>query len=271
MEFLDPNAFIMDIPTDLNVEKVAEWRRNGILIVDIDDPHDRRLEANLVFYPPVPKVGEMSWTGFEGELFVGWEWVILRKQFAASPVRQRKKIGEPPTILVTMGGSDPHGLTLKTIEALEGLREAFRTIVVTGRGFSERKELARIQNRSSRFFEIREDVRDMASLMSQADIAVASFGVTAYELAAVGLPAIFLCLNEDHFRHAQLFVDMGVALNLGIHNTVEVSMIRKEIGNLLSHRDRLNTMACRTKGIVDGQGAKRIAKLITTRSAVKDV
>ena len=40
---------------------------------------------------------------------------------------------------------------------------------------------------------------------ASADLAVASFGVTAYELAAVGVPAVYLCLTDDHAESAEAF------------------------------------------------------------------
>lgn len=49
-----------------------------------------------------------------------------------------------------------------------------------------------------RCYDVREDAHDMPALMAQADLAIASFGVTAYELAARGVPAIYLCLTDDH-------------------------------------------------------------------------
>jgi len=155
---MDARAIVFDVRDGLARSVVKKLRDKGILIVTIDDPEDKRLEADMAFYPPVPQVKRIDWTSFTGKLYVGWEWVILRKEFS----EWRKKydvhhcrssldtdqclltnddssmtagdflsphvpnpVPHAPKILVTMGGSDPQGMTLKTVNALELLDEDF--------------------------------------------------------------------------------------------------------------------------------------------------
>ena len=42
-----------------------------------------RTEGRLVV-DPVPQVEEMDWRGFTGARYAGWEWVLLRREFASS-------------------------------------------------------------------------------------------------------------------------------------------------------------------------------------------
>ena len=119
-----PCALILDIRDDLPSNIVSNLRKKGILVVTIDDPTDRRLLADLAFYPPVPQVEKMDWQGFTGQRFIGWEWVILRREFSHNDENLYKRIKATKktkihNILVTMGGSDPKGMTLKTMEALK--------------------------------------------------------------------------------------------------------------------------------------------------------
>ncbi len=158
---MSPDALIMDFRTDLRGSWVKGWREKGVLIVDIDDLGDRRLESDLAFYPPVPQVNEMDWQGFEGKLFSGWEWVILRRQFSDPPGRPASKPGDPPVILVTMGGSDPAGLTVRALRALDLVEEKFRVITVVGRGFSQRKDLAQVLREVNYPVEVLENVDDI--------------------------------------------------------------------------------------------------------------
>ena len=82
---VDARAIVFDVRDGLTRAVVKELRNNGVLIVTIDDPEDKRLEADLAFYPPVPQVKSIDWAGFTGELHIGWEWVILRKEFSNAP------------------------------------------------------------------------------------------------------------------------------------------------------------------------------------------
>ncbi|MBW1613303.1 MAG: hypothetical protein JRJ57_04875, partial [Deltaproteobacteria bacterium] len=76
------NVLILDVRDGLSKSVLRNIKQKfDIKIVTIDDPEDKRLEADLAFYPPVPQVKRIDWTGFTGELYVGWEWVILRREF----------------------------------------------------------------------------------------------------------------------------------------------------------------------------------------------
>jgi spore coat polysaccharide biosynthesis protein SpsF len=259
----EAKALILDIRDDLPREVLKELKsEKNILLVTIDDPSDRRLNADLAFYPPVPQVQQMDWTGFKGKLFVGWEWVPLRKEFSS---QQPKKENEQPVVLVTMGGSDPEAMTLKTLQALDLFEEPFATQVVIGPGFTHKTQLDKLLLTTHRSFEIKEDVKDMAGLMARADLAVASFGVTAYELAALGVPAIYLCLTSDHVTSASPFVHAQLARCLGRFDQVSLDSLQSTIKDLLFDKEERNAMGERATRLVDGQGASRIARIIMER------
>lgn len=253
------HTLVLDVRDDLQRSAVEKLREQGILIVTLDDPSDRRLAADLAFYPPVPQVSRADWTGFTGELHVGWEWVVLRPVFANRVSRLPHK---KPVVLVTMGGSDPAGLTMKAVEALDLLDEGFETVVVLGPAFSHQGALRDLLAKTHRHFDVRQNVTDMAGLMTQADLAVASFGVTAYELAAVGVPAIYLCLTEDHAESASAFVEAGIAMSLGMHSDVTPDTLARSVLSLLDNDESRIKMAAQASALVDGRGATRIADRI---------
>src|SRR5208282_516887 len=97
----------------------------------IDDASPRRLAADLAYYPPVPQAEKLDWTGSHCERRIGWQWAILG---LGKPAASWGHAGPRPTLLVTMGGSDPAGLTLKCAHALAKLDPAFRARFVIGPG-----------------------------------------------------------------------------------------------------------------------------------------
>ena len=50
-----------------------------------------------------------------------------------------------------------------------------------------------------------------SELMKKSDLAICSFGITAYELAALNIPSLHVCLNTDHINSSALFVDNQMA------------------------------------------------------------
>ena len=265
----DARAIVFDVRDGLARAVVKELRDNGIFIVTIDDPEDKRLEADMAFCPPVPQVKQIDWTGFTGELFVGWEWVILRKEFSTTPCSlPPAPCSKIPRMLVTMGGSDPQAMTIKAVKALEQLDDSFEAIVVLGAGFQHKKQLDDLLSDCRHYFEVQENVKNMAELMAQSHFAVASFGVTAYELAAMGVPAIYLCLTEDHAESASAFVEEGMAILLGIFTQVNAGIITREINNILNNKSLLSELTANTRKHIDGQGAIRIALMVANSHSI---
>jgi spore coat polysaccharide biosynthesis protein SpsF len=241
---------------------VERLREQGILIVVVDDPGERRLAADLAFYPPVPQVQRLNWNGFTGQLFVGWEWIMLRREFADHQSRVPNK---RPVVLVTMGGTDPNGLTLKVVEALDLLQEDFQSIILLGPGFSHSDALKALLVTARRRFDVRDNVANISCLMAQADLAVASFGVTAYELAAMGVPAVYLCLTDDHAESASALEEAAIAKSFGEYSHVSSAALAQTVQSLLCDSDLRAEMSSRASALVDGSGAGRVANQIVMR------
>lgn len=247
-------TLVLDVRDDLPMTAVGHMREEGTLIVTLDDPSERRLAADLAFYPPVPQVKRMDWTGFDGRLFVGWEWVVLRREFADRPPRVAN---EHPVILVTMGASDPAGLTLEALKALDLLHEEFDARILVGPGFLRHAALMGLLAVMRRSVNVLENATDVYDVMAGADLAMASFGMTAYELAAMGVPTIYLCLTQDHAESASAFADALMGVSAGLWSQVTPSDLARRASTMLHDLDgwraRLNSR------FVDGLGTHRVA------------
>jgi spore coat polysaccharide biosynthesis predicted glycosyltransferase SpsG len=259
-----PAVLILDIRTDLSVVELKRTHP-GCRLVTVDDSSDRRLCSDLVFCPPVPQVKRLDWTGFAGELFSGWEWVVLRPGFDRPRRNRPVRDGVSSEILVTMGGSDPAGLSLRVLRALNDLDRPMNIKVLLGPGFSDTSEIRQWTEVTGSASQIVTGCPDPAELMAEADLAIASFGMTAYELASLGTPAIHLCLTDDHAESATAFSEAGLALSLGNHRSVSGGDIRKATAGLLDNPSDLEQMGARASRMIDTGGARRIANIIRAR------
>ena len=262
-----PCALILDIRDDLPPNIVSNLRKKGILVVTIDDPTDRRLLADLAFYPPVPQVEKMDWQGFTGQRFIGWEWVILRREFSHNDENLYKRIKATKktkihNILVTMGGSDPKGMTLKTMEALKVIDGQFEVTIILGPGFAHRDSLNEILGNFPHIHRIFENVLNIGDIMAEADLAVASFGVTAYELAAMGVPAIHLCLTQDHCKSSSVFQKNKIAFCMGQIDEVDVETLAQKVKYLVSHQKLRRNMIKRSQKLFSDNGTPLVAQKI---------
>jgi spore coat polysaccharide biosynthesis protein SpsF len=251
-----PDALVLDVRTALGREAVARWRSGGTLTAVIDDTDERRLAADIAFFPPVPQVRRLDWAGFTGTVHVGWEWVPLRREFAGRPPAPPQA---RPTVLVAMGGSDPAQLTLRSLVALDRVPGDIDIVVALGGGCSDEEAVAHAAVASRHRVHVHRDVADMAALMGAATVALASLGVTAYELAACGVPAVLLSLTDDHAESASAFADVGIAVSLGVHSHVGDAAIAGAVASLLADGPGRAAMSRRARSLVDGRGAARIA------------
>lgn len=208
------DILIMDMRDGLTRKQIKQIKKKtGIKVVTIDDPEEKRLEADLAFYPPVPQLQETNWDGFTGELYIGWEYVILRQEFLKAYPRQNNDI---PNILVLMGGTDKKNMTELVIKSLNNFNENFNVIIVVGAGYPYFRQLKNNLKKVQFDYEMYQNPVNIAEIMSQTDFAIISFGQTAYELAALNIPAYYLCLTKDHEYSSQLFVNEGIGISLGV-------------------------------------------------------
>jgi spore coat polysaccharide biosynthesis predicted glycosyltransferase SpsG len=342
-------AIVVDVRDALSRAALEAIRASGVRVVTIDDGSDRRLASDLAFYPPVPQVEEMDWTSFTGRRHVGWEWVLLRREFradagaravadagaqaaadagaraaadagaravadaearavadtgaraaadagaravadagaravadagaravadagarafqaseggSADSLALPESESPPIDILVTMGGSDPAGMTEFTLQALELLPMALAIRVVVGPGFSRAEALADVIAHSKHSVQIARAPASLAPLMRASRMAVAAFGVSAYELAACGVPAVHLGLTDDHARSSSAFARAGAARMLGVFGRVTPAELAAAVADLMGHAGRRGEMARHASRLVDGLGAERVAALV---------
>jgi len=257
-------ALVVDVRDALSRAALDAVRASGVRVVTIDDGSDRRFASDLAFYPPVPQVEELDWTGFAGQRFAGWDWVLLKREFAASVAQSFSPAGTRHAIdiLVTMGGSDPAGMTEFALESLNLLVLPLAVQVVVGPAFGRASALAEIVARSKHAVRVSQGPDAMAPLMRASRVAVASFGVSAYELAACGVPAVHLCLTRDHARSSSAFQHAQIAQSLGVFADLRPQQVSEALGGLLGDTSRRTEMAARARTLIDGRGAKRVAALV---------
>jgi spore coat polysaccharide biosynthesis protein SpsF len=222
----------------------------------VDDASERRLAVDLAYYPPVPQADSLDWRGSKCAPRIGWQWAVLGQ----TPGQSRPRPPSPrPTLLVTMGGSDPFDLTLKAANALTALEPVFRARFIIGPGFRNRERLAQSIVALKPNFETVEGAAGLATEFASCDVALTAFGVTAYELAAFGVPALYLAISQDHALSASAFERAGMGVSLGLANDVSETTIAKSVWSLLTNAERRREMRAASIATIDGAGAARIA------------
>lgn len=256
-----PRVLVCDTRSPLSRDDLLELRPRLSGIVTIDDPGPRRLAADIAVLPPTPAARALTWP--EGiEALIGWEYVTLALR---PPPRApgTLRVSAPFRVLVAMGGADPAGLTVRVAEALRPLAGKLAPLFVIGPAFQDGDGLAATIAAWWPAAEIARAPGDLVSLYAKADCAVVAYGVTAQELAAAGVPALYIGLGDDHVASAAALAETGVGVCLGRHDAIGDDVIREALAALLDTPGRLAAMAEAGPRTIDGQGAERLAARIS--------
>lgn len=255
-------ALVLDIRTPLNRGTLEGFKARGTRIVTIDDGSDRRLAADLAVYPPVAQAEKLGWSGFAGERASGADCVLLAPAIARAAKERTNWLAKAPRVLVSMGGSDPLNLTGTVAAACaRTLGDEMPIDVVIGPSVQNADELIAWLSKLPAIV-IHRTPKNIAALYTQASLAIISFGVTAYELAALGVPALYIALNEDHRISAQSAEQLGFGSLAAMANDMFPSRVAAQAASLLSNAGARATMTAAGRAAIDGRGAERIAEKI---------
>jgi spore coat polysaccharide biosynthesis protein SpsF len=253
-----PDMLIVDARDSLSRETMNRLAAKIDIAAVIDDGTDRRFAATHAYYPPVPQVAMLSWKGAHAEVKTGWQWALLgfdpAKVLAGTGVNRDRL-----NLVVSMGGSDPLDLTRLAARALAKINLRFDARFVIGPGFRNANALSREIEALSPNFHIVRDVSDLGVEFAKSDLALVTFGVTAYELAALGVPALYLALSDDHAMSASSFEAAGMGAVLGLGRVLRAEDIARAVWRLLENEQRRRDMRAAGLNIVDGRAGERIA------------
>lgn len=263
-------ALVLDVRTSLSRADVTALRADLPLIVALDDSSERRLAAHLAVYPPVPQTRALSWPAGDTDLCIGWKWALT----GGEPWRKPRRLESGRAtlrVLVAMGGSDPQSLTLRAVKAVAAAGRRVTPVVVIGPSMPFPEGVADACQAAAPDAEILFSPEAIMPIAAECDLAVVAFGVTAFECAHVGTPAIYLGLTPDHAMSAQGFEDAGFGINLGVAATLNDRRIVDALQTLVADPEKRRAMAAAGRLGIDGLGAERLAAEIAARVATAPV
>jgi len=200
-------------------------------------------------------------------LFLGSFYTPVRPMFAEAAQTYGICAGVK-NVLISTGGSDPYGIAERLVCRLFADKERAKAVtvchVLCGRFSKSYQKLTEYAGEiGSEHLQIHSDVRDMAGLLCQCDLAVSATGSTIYELCTVGVPTISFYFAENQRRGAEELDRLGAIPCAGDYSadpdgTVEEIIRHLEI-YIKDYKLRRNASE-RMRQIVDGRGAERLAR-----------
>lgn len=158
----------------------------------------------------------------EGETLVtGIDYLVLNSEIAGKR-RLRKNAGR---IIVSLGGSDTYGVTVKAVHILKKLGKG--ATVHTGPSFAHRKELEAACEGGS--FEMMGSVPSLIDAFYEFDLAITGGGITPFEANASGLPCIVIANEIFEIENGRFLESAGSSVFAGYHTELDESVFARDL------------------------------------------
>jgi spore coat polysaccharide biosynthesis predicted glycosyltransferase SpsG len=147
----------------------------------------------------------------------GLDYFIINKEVDKF---KRKRTGIKK-VLVTLGGSDTYGVSLKVAAVLKN--SGLETTVITGPSFQHEKELLLITGATLR---TKRAVPSLISEFAGYDIAITAGGITPFEANASGLPCMIIACEPHEIDNGRFLSDLGSSHYMGYQENIEIYGMR---------------------------------------------
>ena len=202
------------------------------------------------------------------KLLLGPHYLLLRKEFFPWQLRSRKVAVVPRRLLVMMGGSDSENFITRVITAIQTAGVgALEITVVIGGSNPHRESLYDLASRSPENIRLLVDVKNMAEVMADADLAISAAGHTCYELALLQVPMVLISLAENQILAARAMAHAHAAIDGGWFGSFESKRFGQLIQNAAQNYDLRCRLAQNAQRLVDGRGAYRTFQCLRQNAA----
>jgi len=190
--------------------------------------------------------------------YIGPDYFIMGNAPRVIPIDDQVK-----EIMVTIGGSDPAGITMKVIQVLtRGRALPYKVNVVLGPFFTEYKEICNLIG-DNRGFIIHYNPKNFLELLSRQDIVITSAGRTLYESAYLGRPVVIVPSIEHEAKVAEEYAARTGAFNIGMFNDFASSdKIIDALAIYLRESGLRRSVFKSSRALVDGRGLERVMDIV---------
>lgn len=229
-------------------------------VVCIDDTCERVFPVDLVVNGSVG-AKNLPYRGAPNTRYLlGPNYILLRPSFAEAPARSAPS-ATIRRVLVLTGGGDAGPLPQRIVGVIVETLPMARIDVVTGPFGTPPVFAGALGGRVT----FHRDPEDLRALMLAADLAVSGGGQTAYELAATGTPTIGMQLARDQAINLRSLSRAGILQDIGSPADAAFSeRLARALWELAQDPHARDAMTFAGHGLVDGQGAERVAAEVRT-------
>jgi UDP-2,4-diacetamido-2,4,6-trideoxy-beta-L-altropyranose hydrolase len=234
------------------------WTRRILVIDDLADrPHD--CDVLVDQSPGRQRDGYRALVPAHCQILTGGDYALLDSPFAEMRAKILPRDGTVRRILVSLGATDPTGVTVRVLTALEQAGLGVPVDVIIGAGSPYRAEIYAAAQRLIPPALVHIEIRNMAFFMERADLAIGAGGVSALERCCLGLPSILVVLAANQQLNADALAEAGATIVID-EAKLDSQAFAEAIRVLVQEQATLRRMSAAAARIADGLGAVRVRK-----------
>lgn len=195
----------------------ARVKASAIPLITFDDRGSGASLADMhiaaLAFDPHEKLGG-------AKVLCGVEYLVLNPQIL-NYTRVRKRLS---SILVTLGGSDTYGVTVKAVQMLSAMN--FPVTVVIGPAFMHNTMLEKVLTDQ---FTLKRCVPSIIEEFSKHDLAITGGGITPFEANASGLPCIVIANELFEIPVGVKLQRQGGAIFAGHHEALHLPLFNADL------------------------------------------
>ena len=185
---------------------------------------------------------------------LGPRYAMLREEFSCPAIAIKHRAQR---VLVNFGGFDAARQTHHAMLALADFTELQVDFVAGADNPAWAQMQALAETRPH--WRLHSFVSDFYQRMTEADLFIGAGGGTSWERAAMGLPTICIAVSNNQQANGEVMAAAGAHVFMGAREQVSVEQLRDAIGFVTGNHYLRQSLAERSRQLVDGRGAERVA------------
>jgi spore coat polysaccharide biosynthesis predicted glycosyltransferase SpsG len=228
----------------------------GNMLVCFDEFFPGRVTFDLIVRPFHEVIVESE------NILTGLQYYVY-PDILSSVATLKKPFAGARNVLISMGGSDPHGVSLPLAKMLAAKYPGLNFMVVIGPGFSAGAQCA-LEALSANHTNLQCTVRPetLNQLYLATDVAITSAGLTKFETALFGIPSIILANNDQEAQLIGAFCKFGTGIYAGKSEAIELESFAAGFDDFITDHTSLVQMSSRGRETMDVLGGERVIEYI---------
>jgi spore coat polysaccharide biosynthesis predicted glycosyltransferase SpsG len=202
---------------DTRIEHSRNVNKSGVKLVSFDDRGNGAKMADINF-GSLPFNFDYTLSG--KKVLKGQKYLILNKDVD----RFKRERERTKHVLITFGGSDTHGVTIKVLKILKKL--GVGATIMIGPCFKHLKELKNILDEK---YEVINSVPSIIREFYRFDLAITGGGITPIEANATGLPCIIVASEIHEVDNGLFLKKLGSSVFAGHHKNIIVDVFTEKL------------------------------------------